>query len=200
MFCYNCWEILFKFFFFFQHQLWLTLWLDDTIDPLCKSHNAPVPYPTMQHFVTEMCTHVNIFVTKCGIVGNGALWDICLMHCGIYVRGVYDTRTDPVHWSMHKTACITGVGGVNSSLLTTQAFPHHARCSTSLSIQTIIFIPHWTDEYITWPVRSNPLTHWGWVTHASVQHTSIASDNGLSPVRGQATISTNAAIFQSIFV
>ena len=27
-------------------------------------HNAPVPYPTMHHFVTEMCTCVHIFVTK----------------------------------------------------------------------------------------------------------------------------------------
>ena len=38
-----------------------------------KSHNAPVTYPLMHHFVTEMCT----------LLQNGALWDICLMHCGI---------------------------------------------------------------------------------------------------------------------
>ena len=36
------------------------------IDLLHKSHNAPVAYPTMHHFVTGMCTHtcVHISVTK----------------------------------------------------------------------------------------------------------------------------------------
>ena len=29
------------------------------IDLLHKSHNAPVPYPTMHHFVTEMCTYTS---------------------------------------------------------------------------------------------------------------------------------------------
>ena len=37
---------------------------------LHKSHNTPNPYPTMHHFVTNM-------------MENGALWVICLMHCGI---------------------------------------------------------------------------------------------------------------------
>ena len=37
------------------------------IDLLQKSHNAPVSYPTMHHFVTEMCTF---------LLQNGALWDI----------------------------------------------------------------------------------------------------------------------------
>ena len=50
----------------------------DTIDPSHKSQNASVPYPTMQHFVTEMCTGVHISVTKWCIVGylSGALWDL----------------------------------------------------------------------------------------------------------------------------
>ena len=48
------------------------------IDLLHKSHNAPVPYPTMPHFVTEMCTHVHISVTKWCIMGylSNALWDL----------------------------------------------------------------------------------------------------------------------------
>ena len=39
----------------------------------------PVKYPTMHHFVTEMCTQVHISVTKWWIVGyeTGALWDLC---------------------------------------------------------------------------------------------------------------------------
>ena len=36
-------------------------------------------YPTMHHFVTEMCTHVHISVTKWCIVGyeTVALWNLC---------------------------------------------------------------------------------------------------------------------------
>ena len=44
------------------------------IDLIHKSHNAPVPHPTMHHFLTEMC----IFLLQ-----NGALWDIFVIHCGI---------------------------------------------------------------------------------------------------------------------
>ena len=41
-------------------------------------HNAPIPYPTMHHFVTEMCTHVHFSVTKWCIVVylSDALWDL----------------------------------------------------------------------------------------------------------------------------
>ena len=49
------------------------------IDPShCKSHNASDKYPTIYHFITEMCTYVYISVTKCCIVGYGtdALWDL----------------------------------------------------------------------------------------------------------------------------
>ena len=48
------------------------------IDLLHKSHNTPVPYPTMYHFVTEMCTGVHISVTKWCIVRylSDALWDL----------------------------------------------------------------------------------------------------------------------------
>ena len=41
------------------------------IDLLHKCHNVPVPYPTMHHLVTEMCTCVHISVTKWCIVGYG---------------------------------------------------------------------------------------------------------------------------------
>ena len=45
-------------------------------DPFHKSHNAPVPYPIMHHFVTEICAHVHISDTKWRIVGylSDALW------------------------------------------------------------------------------------------------------------------------------
>ena len=47
-------------------------------NPFYKSHNSLDKYPTMHHFVTEMCTHVHISVTKWCIVGYGigALWDV----------------------------------------------------------------------------------------------------------------------------
>ena len=49
-----------------------------TKDPSHKSLNALDRYPTMRHFVTEMCTHVHICVTKWCIVGYGTdeLWDL----------------------------------------------------------------------------------------------------------------------------
>ena len=40
-----------------------------------KCHNASVPYPTMHHFGTEMCT----FLFQCG-----AFWDMRQVHCGIF--------------------------------------------------------------------------------------------------------------------
>ena len=49
-----------------------------SVDLLHKSYNAPIPYPTMQHFVTEMCTPVHISVTKCCVVRylSNASWDV----------------------------------------------------------------------------------------------------------------------------
>ena len=49
-----------------------------SIDPSHKSHNAPVLYPTVHNFVTEMCTCVHISVTQWCIVGylSDALWDL----------------------------------------------------------------------------------------------------------------------------
>ena len=38
------------------------------IDSSHKSHNTSHRYPTMHHFVTEMCTYVHISITKCSIV------------------------------------------------------------------------------------------------------------------------------------
>ena len=57
-----------------------------------NSHNASNKYPTMHHFVTEMCTHVHISVTKWCIVeyGTDALWDMGLVNCGICATGLLD--------------------------------------------------------------------------------------------------------------
>ena len=62
---------------------WITitiLWHRGTLLTLVlvKPHNASGKYPTMHHFVTEMCTHVHISDTKWYIVGygTGAVWDL----------------------------------------------------------------------------------------------------------------------------
>ena len=55
-----------------------------SIDSYPKHHNAPDKYPTMHHFVTEMCTHVHISVTKRCIVGygTGTPWEFLdLIYC-----------------------------------------------------------------------------------------------------------------------
>ena len=40
-------------------------WANSTV-LIHKSHNAPVPYPTMHHFGTEMCTHFCYRIVHCG--------------------------------------------------------------------------------------------------------------------------------------
>ena len=50
------------------------------IDQSHKSHNAPVPYPTKDHFGTEMYT----FMFHCH-----ALWDMGQVHCGICEIGLF---------------------------------------------------------------------------------------------------------------
>ena len=56
------------------------------VELLYKSHNTPVPYPTMQHFVTEMCSCVHRSVTKWRFVGylSDALWDLWGRYCSIF--------------------------------------------------------------------------------------------------------------------
>ena len=64
---------------FKSSEVFLTpLYQQRWIDSSHNSHNALDKYPTMHHFVTEMCTCVHISVTKWSIVGHGtvALWDL----------------------------------------------------------------------------------------------------------------------------
>ena len=47
------------------------------LDPARKINNASDKYPTMHHFVTEICTRVHIYVTKRCIVGHDtSAWDL----------------------------------------------------------------------------------------------------------------------------
>ena len=47
-----------------DHQMHYGICKLGQFDLIKKFHNAPVPYSPMHHFVTEMCTHVHISVTK----------------------------------------------------------------------------------------------------------------------------------------
>ena len=62
------------------------VWLNcNWIVLFCKSHDAPVKYPPIDHFVTEMCTRVHISATKWCITGylSDALWDLCDGSCAV---------------------------------------------------------------------------------------------------------------------
>ena len=72
--------------------------LEGEIDPSHKSHYALDIYPTMHHFVTEMCTQVHIAVTTemmhCGI------WDWCIMG---FVNLVYSDMSFFAKWVNYDT-------------------------------------------------------------------------------------------------
>ena len=83
------WVVIYHWVVSWDYQLWClsvqtSIWTNAVlIDLLRKPHNAPVPYSTMHHFVTEMCTCVHISVTKWCIVGYlynvlWELWDGCI--------------------------------------------------------------------------------------------------------------------------
>ena len=73
-------------------------------DLIHKSHNAPVPYPTVHHFVTEMCTF---------LLQNGTLWDICLMHCGICEMGLLQTMCNTWGSAVRQTKLIQVQSNIN---------------------------------------------------------------------------------------
>ena len=55
--------------------------------PVVKA--PPVLCPTMHQFVTEMCTF---------LLQNGALWDICPIHCGICETGLWQSVHPLSEW------------------------------------------------------------------------------------------------------
>ena len=87
-------------------------------------HNAPVPYPTIHHIVTEMCTF---------LLQNGALQDICPMHCRICEMGLLQYGA---LWDMglvHFGICVTGQFSKNIPALRKQmVMPLQQRFELSL--------------------------------------------------------------------
>ena len=78
-----------------------------------KFHNAPVPYPTMLHFVAEMCTYVHISVTKSCIVGYLCdavcdLWEWCINdHHSIHppTNGINNQHNHGIDYSIRTQRC-----------------------------------------------------------------------------------------------
>ena len=86
------------------------------IDISHKSQDALFPYPTMQHFVTEMCTCVHISVTKCGIfvwcIVGFVRWDhlnaTCTHPCKTTIQWWCDTFKI-YNWSIRTTFNLCGM-------------------------------------------------------------------------------------------
>ena len=78
-----------------------------SMDLLHKSHNAPLPYPTMHHFATEMCTcaHFCHKMVHCGYLSNTCR--ICEM--GLFEDCVPGTRTWNLDFEMIFTRIIVPV-------------------------------------------------------------------------------------------
>ena len=61
---------------------------NQAINPSYKSHNAPVPYQTMHHFVTEMCIHAHF----CYKMVHHGIWDRYIV--GFVEQVYFLTKTD----------------------------------------------------------------------------------------------------------
>ena len=78
------------------------------IDLLRESHSAPVPYPTVHHFVTEMCTCVLISGTKlhCDVFLWCMIGFVRWMHLiwiderGLHLEPFFHTRSN-YKWFLH---------------------------------------------------------------------------------------------------
>ena len=73
-------------------------------------------------------------------------------------------------------------------------FPHYWHFVPGIHRWLLLGWLNWAlEQTVEWPVTWDALTHWGRVTHICVNElTIIVSDNGLSPIRRQAIIGTNA--------
>ena len=77
------------------------------IDPSYKSHNSSHIYPTMHQFVTGMCTHVHISVTKWCIVRYWTveLWGLLKLYRDRYHTGCLSIRSCNIYDHNHNGNC-----------------------------------------------------------------------------------------------
>ena len=130
------------------HQTLLIAMKLGWIYPSHKSQNAFVPYPTMQDFVTEMCTCVHISVTKWCNVGHlfGALWDL------------WDGST-----ILFEKTHISGLAQ-DCSISSAMGIPEYYTKPMHKRLDTIRNFPVWTDKsfevfkvsYSLWQLFSQP--------------------------------------------
>ena len=85
-----------------------------SIDPSHKSHTALARYPTVHHFVTDMCTF---------LLQNGALWDMEQVHSGICELG----HIDLIHKSQNALINCLGPQRRNKPV------PQIPQCTSTLS-------------------------------------------------------------------
>ena len=83
------------------------MWYAKKMDPCHKSNTALDKYPTINHFVRERCTHVQLSVTKWCIVGygTGALWDLCKMYINRYQVIIIPCCLDYHSWPKRHIPC-----------------------------------------------------------------------------------------------
>ena len=90
--------------------------------PIDQSHNAPVPYPTIQHIRTEMW----IFLFQ-----NGVLWDMGEVHCWICEISLL---TKGQYWFWYWLGAKTGNKPLPESMLTATMW-----CPRPQWVKTMIF-------------------------------------------------------------
>ena len=86
-----------------------------------KSHNAPVPYPTMHHFRTEMCTFL--------------FW---MVHCWIWDR----CKIGFLNWSIEPNKATMAIGFIHTPFIPN--ISQYVYCSFILV--TVWHTYHWTDR------------------------------------------------------
>ena len=135
-----------------------------------KSHNASDKYPTMHHFVTEMCTHVCTFLLQ-----NDALWDMALVHCGIWnwciVNMVYWSFIHGSSWlglikvktDMYIYVCVITILFIRIHIVSTACTPH-AR-THHICMETILLPSSSTQKNSVCPLQLTlilSLFSWKW--------------------------------------
>ena len=124
-----------------------------SIDLLQKSHNAPVPYPTMHYFVARMCTCVHFrFLFQYGDVFD---W------CGICEMSLYI-----LHATRSNTTCLS-ISRTNTkiifdqALLTKRTYAWNIAKSKYWDNTIIRRLEDYTYTTCTYLWRK-PLPHWIW--------------------------------------
>ena len=98
-----------------------------------KFNKAPVPYPPLHHFMTEMCT--------C-LIQNGALWRIHLMYCEICEMGLFQSSLKHYNDVIMSTM-VSQMTGVSIVCWTVGSGTDQRKHQSSASPAFVRGIPRW---------------------------------------------------------